>query len=377
LASIAAAAKATVLIRGTIAANATGSIANTATVTTPTPWLDGTNPPVNVNAPPVSITPTPTADIGITVDVDNPNPKPGDILTHTINVRNNGPDAAQNTEVGFTPPANYTNIEFSTDGGRTWTPWVTTATIPSLPNGETAKILLRGKINGNQPNITATFTAKTKEQDPNPADNTFTAVTPVNQLSNVVIAIKADKDCLYPGDTVTYTVTMQNYGPATAKTPSLSYHPPAGLMNVEFSKDNGITWAPWTGNTTLADIPNNGTQQVLIRGRIDSSLTGIITSTVTVTTQNDHPASSDRTAASQINIATRKIYTVTYYSNNRIRESQKVPGGTPAPMPTDPTRSNMSFLGWFTAQRGKSVMWDFSQPVTSNMTLYAKWIMQR
>ena len=38
--------------------------------------------------------------------------------------------------------------------------------------------------------------------------------------------------------------------------------------------------------------------------------------------------------------------------------------------PTAPTRDGYTFLGWHTAEGEK---WDFAKPVTSNMTLYAKW----
>ena len=38
--------------------------------------------------------------------------------------------------------------------------------------------------------------------------------------------------------------------------------------------------------------------------------------------------------------------------------------------PVAPTRDGYTFLGWYTAEGEK---WDFAKPVTSNMTLYAKW----
>lgn len=44
--------------------------------------------------------------------------------------------------------------------------------------------------------------------------------------------------------------------------------------------------------------------------------------------------------------------------------------GTAVGEPTVPVRAGYRFLGWYTADGAK---WDFSKPVTSNMTLYAKW----
>ena len=36
----------------------------------------------------------------------------------------------------------------------------------------------------------------------------------------------------------------------------------------------------------------------------------------------------------------------------------------------DPVRAGYRFLGWYTADGAK---WDFSMPITGDMTLYAKW----
>lgn len=40
--------------------------------------------------------------------------------------------------------------------------------------------------------------------------------------------------------------------------------------------------------------------------------------------------------------------------------------------PSDPVRDGYTFLGWYTDAAGTKA-WDFSDPVTSDMTLYAKW----
>ena len=46
--------------------------------------------------------------------------------------------------------------------------------------------------------------------------------------------------------------------------------------------------------------------------------------------------------------------------------------GKPMVAPSDPVRDGYTFLGWYTDASG-AVAWDFSDPVTSDMTLYAKW----
>ncbi|MDR0898688.1 MAG: InlB B-repeat-containing protein [Oscillospiraceae bacterium] len=69
------------------------------------------------------------------------------------------------------------------------------------------------------------------------------------------------------------------------------------------------------------------------------------------------------------------------YSENVVRfaanggsatPNQNVPFGDPAQQPNDPTRDGYSFCGWF-ADAGLTIPYDFSQPVTAPITLYACW----
>ena len=52
--------------------------------------------------------------------------------------------------------------------------------------------------------------------------------------------------------------------------------------------------------------------------------------------------------------------------------AQKVTSGAKATQPASPTRSGYTFAGWYTAANGGS-KYDFSKPVTGNVTLYAHW----
>ncbi len=68
---------------------------------------------------------------------------------------------------------------------------------------------------------------------------------------------------------------------------------------------------------------------------------------------------------------TRAAYTVTFNDTegNTSTPSQSVPSGGQASRPKDPSRDGYLFNGWFTG----NTAYDFSQPVTGNITLTAKW----
>lgn len=78
----------------------------------------------------------------------------------------------------------------------------------------------------------------------------------------------------------------------------------------------------------------------------------------------------------------RKSYPITYYYTvtfevgasdvNNIPETQQVRSGNVAIEPPEPTRAGYLFGGWYT-DNAFSNAYDFSDPVTGNLTLYAKW----
>ena len=70
---------------------------------------------------------------------------------------------------------------------------------------------------------------------------------------------------------------------------------------------------------------------------------------------------------------TRAAYTVTFNDpDGKTRTpSQSVPSGGQASRPKDPSRDGYLFNGWFTGNT--AVAYDFSRPVTGNITLTAKW----
>ena len=81
------------------------------------------------------------------------------------------------------------------------------------------------------------------------------------------------------------------------------------------------------------------------------------------------PNNPDKTAESQPQ--TRAAYTVGFSDpeGNTSTPSQSVPSGGQASRPKDPARDGYLFNGWFTG----NTAYDFTQPVTGNITLTAKW----
>lgn len=63
---------------------------------------------------------------------------------------------------------------------------------------------------------------------------------------------------------------------------------------------------------------------------------------------------------------------VTFMSDGAVYTTQQVTKGERVQRPTDPQKSNCSFIGWYTND-SFTTLYDFSKAVNSNLTLYARW----
>ena len=66
-------------------------------------------------------------------------------------------------------------------------------------------------------------------------------------------------------------------------------------------------------------------------------------------------------------------YTVTFQSEGGSEVASQIRANTPADRPADPTKEGYTFIGWY---NGESE-WDFETPVTADLTLTAKWQVNR
>ena len=66
------------------------------------------------------------------------------------------------------------------------------------------------------------------------------------------------------------------------------------------------------------------------------------------------------------------LYTVTFNSNGGSDVPGQIRANAAATKPADPTRSGYVFVGWYTDE-ACTAAYDFTQPVTDSVTLYAKW----
>ena len=151
---------------------------------------------------------------------------------------------------------------------------------------------------------------------------------------------------------------------------------------------NRTAHAQWAPIFTVSFIMRGGTPQVseqeVIQGGLATRPTnptreghtfrGWFTTADGITTFNFGDAiTSDTRVFAQWNIRT---FTVSFdmQSGNPQEPAQRVNWIALATRPpTDPIREGHTFRGWFTTATGKPDLFDFSTPIVSNRTIFARW----
>ncbi len=209
---LAAGASVTLLTRGTVPAMA-GTAENTASVSS-----DATDPDPGNNSAAASTTiAAPTADLSIAIAASPDPVQPGERLTYTISVNNQGPEDAQNVILTDALPSGLTGAEYSTDGGASWLAWSGSLSTGALSAGSTGSLMIRATVDGTAPRtLVNTASVSSDAADANPGNNSATAsvaVTPAGPAP--VPALTASATAPGPfalGQPLTVTYTLTNSG---------------------------------------------------------------------------------------------------------------------------------------------------------------------
>ena len=127
--------------------------------------------------------------------------------------------------------------------------------------------------------------------DPNPGNNTSTVVvsTSCSDTADLSVVKTASKDSVFPCDSLTYTITISNAGPATAENVLLTDRLPCEVRLAMFSLNNGVRWQTWQGSLSLGSIPAGSQVVVMITGSVSARANQDIVNTATVSSSTPDP----------------------------------------------------------------------------------------
>ncbi|HSG61876.1 MAG TPA: DUF11 domain-containing protein, partial [Pseudomonadales bacterium] len=189
------------------------------------------------------------ADLSISKSVDKIQPDLNDVVTYTISVTNQGPDAATGVVVNESLPQ---GLEFiSNSGAGSYDAANGTWTIGNMANGETATLTLTAKVLTTD-TITNIVTVSGDQVDPDGSDNTDNAKVGAKaadlSLSKSVSNVNPDL-----GEAVTFTLSVSNKGPNDATNVIAIDRLPE---NLEFVSASDASYNPATGEWSVGNLAN-------------------------------------------------------------------------------------------------------------------------
>ncbi len=282
--------------------DAPGVIINTVGVASSTSDPDTSN---NSDSENTTITPL-QADLSVTKSDDIDPIIAGGNLTYTIVVTNNGPNAAENVTVSDTLPAGTTfNYASQTKGTCAISYPLYHCQVGTLQVGESATMTVHTRPDAPGV-ITNNVSVASSTSDPDMNNNSDGEDTTVYVLQADLSVTKSDDvDPVTDGEPLTYTVVVTNNGLDAAENVTLSDTLPVGTA---------FNFATITQGTCAIGFPllqcQLGTldvgDNVTLTVRVTPSSPGVITNTVSVTSDTDDPATSNNSDSEDTTVNARQ-----------------------------------------------------------------------
>ena len=230
---------------------------------------------------------TPLVDLAITKVVDNANPLFDSIITYTITVVNNGPDASTDVVVKDIWPAN--GLKFITSTG-TYNSATGIWNVGELGSNEIATLTITAKttaVGKFENKVSVNGTGYDSNLSNNNASVNITVpdcvILNITKVATGGIVSEEPNKEVIAGEKITYTVIVSNYGPSVATNVYLTDLFNADeLLNMEYNSNGN--WVKYNNGIALGDIDVNEAVMILFRATVNHSTRGLINNTVRITT---------------------------------------------------------------------------------------------
>jgi uncharacterized repeat protein (TIGR01451 family) len=211
------------------------------------------------------------ADVAITKSVSKISPQVGEVITYTLEIKNNGPFTATNVLVSDVIPAGltYTGATDGTYDGntRTWS-----KTIASLGVGEIKRIYIEAKVLQSGSILNSARIVRLDQTDPVSTNNeSSVTINPATPEADIKVEKYVDKTVANIGDNITFTIVATNLGPQNATNIVISDPLPAG---VTFINANATLGTYSNGQWTIPALAVGESRTLTIVANLSSSISG-------------------------------------------------------------------------------------------------------
>jgi uncharacterized repeat protein (TIGR01451 family) len=265
--------------------NATNTIiVNKANVTSDTPDSNTTNNEAS-NQTVVS----PEADLSIVKKVSDAAVDNGDVITWTIVVTNNGPDAAAKVVVKDAMPGELVVVDASASKGAfsngVWSGF-------DLASGETATLIVKTRVDATHTTIVNKANVTSDTYDPDTTNNEASNQTVVSPEADLSIVKEVSAATVHDGEVVYWTIKVTNNGPNAAENVVVKDAMPSELVDVSVYE---ISAGEFKNNVWSGFNLDSGKTAVLtIKTTVNATSTTIVNkANVTSDTRDPNPKNND------------------------------------------------------------------------------------
>jgi uncharacterized repeat protein (TIGR01451 family) len=235
---------------------------------------------------------------------------PGDTLTYTIVVSNEGPSAAVGAVVLDTLPAALLGATWtcSPSAGSTCTASGSGSLdeVVSLPVGGTLTYTVTGTVDPAATGFVVNMATVAGTTDPDPADNSATDGTALAPEADLAVTKTDSADPVSPNDPLTYTVVVTNGGLSDATGVTLTDVLPAGVTFVASTPGPPTcTLAASTLTCNLGVVTAGSPSTVAIDVTVNPAAAGILVNTATVAGDVADPDLSNNSASASTAVGQR------------------------------------------------------------------------
>ena len=271
----------------------TAALLNDALVAATTPDPDATNNEATITTPVVI-----SSDITISKN-GTPDPvAPGELLTYTITTTNNGLSTGQGVVLTDALPTQVLFQSYTATKGTCTVINPITCTPGSVTPGETITVTLVGIVDpsASPGAITNTVNVLSTSPDPNLNNNSAserTTISAPQDTADLQITKRDLSDPIRAGETLTYTITVSNTGPANATGVVVTDTLPVSAALSSISASQG-TCAETI--CTLGTISATSRALITMTVNVYPTVTGVITNTARVSANEADPIAGNNIA---------------------------------------------------------------------------------
>ncbi|OYU65331.1 MAG: hypothetical protein CFE22_14410 [Cytophagaceae bacterium BCCC1] len=230
------------------------------------------------------VTTTPqVANLSITKQINNLNPLKGDVVTFTITVNNGGPSTATNVALIDVIPNGYSNISNISNAGVLMSNSLNWA-IPSITNGGSVVLTYQATaeqsgIGTSHKNVVEIVAVDQFDPNSTPNNNISTEddqaeITAIPQMADLVLSKQINDLTPNPGDLVTFTITVQNFGPNAATNILIQDVIPNGYSNIS-NVSNAGTFVGSNLEWTIFNLANGDSQVLTYQAIVEAPTAGV------------------------------------------------------------------------------------------------------